>query len=107
MIMKGVAIAAGDVVVVEPAAELNLDAKEPASQCLLLLLPPAPLLLSVLYARGFLGLPRLRVGRSDTCVGRRRCLCHCQQRPRHYTCRAAARSRVSAAVLVPSIREGW
>ena len=62
MIMSGVAIAAGDVAAVETAAELNLDAKEPASQCLLLLLPPAPLLLSVLYARGFLGLPRLRVG---------------------------------------------
>ena len=33
MIMKGAAIAAGDVAAAEPAAELNLDAKEPTSQC--------------------------------------------------------------------------
>ena len=32
--MKGVAIAAGDVAAAETAAELNLDAKEPAPQCL-------------------------------------------------------------------------
>ena len=32
--MKGAAIAAGDVAAAEPAAELNLDAKEPAPQCL-------------------------------------------------------------------------
>ena len=40
MIMKGATIAAGDVAAAETAAELNLDAKEPTSQCL-----PAPLLL--------------------------------------------------------------
>ena len=32
--MKGATIAAGDVAAAEPAAELNLDAKEPTSQCL-------------------------------------------------------------------------